>query len=1077
MPTAFAHRDIPILLLDLADFTKNAGIPKKRLVIEELQKVAAEAARFFMPYGNPWEKWKRHGTGDGYYFLFDALDAVVAAKYALEIRDGLAAANATLAGDAKLRARIVLAHGDVEMVDDQLLSDQFAEAERFISDDCFKKHAAALAEPAALACTELFHAHWQKAAAARKEKTFAAARALEWSEITVTDKHGYVWRGYINGQPWEAEKPKPEAPPPPPPLLRVLVLVAHSIREPLPEAVELATHFVRDLEAAGLAVEVRLDAATVTNLRREALRGCDLLVYYGHGDENGRLCFLDGNVDYSLLVVHRELKEFFASLKGALVFACHSERFAVSLPGPWLAFSEPILTVSPRPFLHALCQNLVRENFDKAVDRTVEQARVQMHSNLPKCLQRSDKPFPALQIARGKAVCSRTMPALTDHCDVDFGSVELDDKRYPEHDPFVGRDTELSQLLELPGPGQEARLLQLWWVHGDAGIGKSALLRQHAANVRDLAFHEGDEPVWLLHLHCYNFVLLADAERGICEKAAHLYHFPAPEKDLRSLFGRLKTMRGTHVWILDDLTYLRSEEGDRDPASRLAASLALLAGQASVPMQIVASARFSPEVNWHGLKVEPLERGDALRLAVQVWRAKGQEFPLEQSEDVTRLLAYCGRSTVHFKRALLLAVELDLPVSEFLRDQTGEATLVQDKLEEISRRMVRKEVELLGRLETGHGFAYRAFLGCSYRLLLRAGQFTREELESWFGERLRVGAAKTVQSAYNYGLIYLVRFGFLGLRREKGIPVYYMPPNQRLILKGLGDSVLSLPVTVPLRAPKARLSAALEGVKAGSRAAWDELLSLRDDYWELAHEPQAALAVVYSMRARAEQLESVSSELQIQIYREIDESFGKLGDADVAEQVAVALFNKGVALGQADRVEESLAAFDEVARRFAGRPEPALAEQVAKALFNKGVVLGRAGRVEEELAAFDEVARRFAGRPEPALAEQVAKALFNKGVALGQADRVEEELAAYDEVERRYGGRTEPAIAEQVAKALVYKGITFRDAGTSEEAVAVCQEVERRYGASTEPTVVEYVAKAKRLREAIEKGPDDPPKP
>jgi len=202
------YRDVPILLLDIADFTKNVGVPKKRLLLEELQKVLTTAAHFFMPFGDPWGKWKRHGTGDGYYFLFDALDAVVAAQYALGIRAGLIETNRTLAGDALLRVRIVLAHGDAELVDDQILSEQFAEAERFISDSRFKTHAADLTAPAAIACTELFHARFQGAVTRRPEPLFADARALQWTTITVTDKHGYVWRGYVEGAEWHATKPE-----------------------------------------------------------------------------------------------------------------------------------------------------------------------------------------------------------------------------------------------------------------------------------------------------------------------------------------------------------------------------------------------------------------------------------------------------------------------------------------------------------------------------------------------------------------------------------------------------------------------------------------------------------------------------------------------------------------------------------------------------------------------------------------------------------------------------------------------------------------------------------------------------
>jgi hypothetical protein len=52
--------------------------------------------------------------------------------------------------------------------------------------------------------------------------------------------------------------------------------------------------------------------------------------------------------------------------------------------------------------------------------------------------------------------------------------------------------------------------------------------------------------------------------------------------------------------------------------------------------------------------------------------------------------------------------------------------------------------------------------------------------------------------------------------------------------------------------------------------------------------------------------------------------------------VADALYNKGVALGQIERREEAIAAYEEVVSRFSDDPAPAIKELVAKAIVNEG---------------------------------------------------------------------------------------------------------------------------------------------
>jgi hypothetical protein len=192
------YKHIPILLIDVADFTsKYQGVAQKRTLLRRLQELLTEAARFFMPYGEPWQKWTRHGTGDGYYFLFDALSPQVAAQYAIQISEHLEQFNHANQEDMVLHLRMVLAIGDVEWVHDQIFSEEFAIAERLISDSRFKDYARSLEAPAALAITTLFHQELRHDLSRKVE--FAMLSTLEWSAMKVIDKHGKEHQGYVLG--------------------------------------------------------------------------------------------------------------------------------------------------------------------------------------------------------------------------------------------------------------------------------------------------------------------------------------------------------------------------------------------------------------------------------------------------------------------------------------------------------------------------------------------------------------------------------------------------------------------------------------------------------------------------------------------------------------------------------------------------------------------------------------------------------------------------------------------------------------------------------------------------------------
>ncbi len=265
----------------------------------------------------------------------------------------------------------------------------------------------------------------------------------------------------------------------------------------------------------------------------------------------------------------------------------------------------------------------------------------------------------------------------------------------------------------------------------------------------------------------------------------------------------------------------------------------------------------------------------------------------------------------------------------------------------------------------------------------------------------------------------------------------------------------------------------------------------------------------------------------------------------VHEQVAWALFNKGVALGSLGRTQEALVVYDELLGRFGGmtrkkegktggltlpdwlkgdkkeesssQPERGVHEQVAWALFYKGVILKSLGHTEDAIAIFDQLLGRFgavqasvlerltspgwlkksqtddAGSLEEESREQVAWALFNKGVALGSLGRTQEAMAAYDDLLRRFagirGGSTgglvrpkwmkadpEPEstnlqqvqVREQVAWTLFNKGVSLGTLSRIQEALATYDELLGRFSQSRELDVQEPVARAMINRGVLE---------
>ena len=168
---------------------------------------------------------------------------------------------------------------------------------------------------------------------------------------------------------------------------------------------------------------------------------------------------------------------------------------------------------------------------------------------------------------------------------------------------------------------------------------------------------------------------------------------------------------------------------------------------------------------------------------------------------------------------------------------------------------------------------------------------------------------------------------------------------------------------------------------------------------------------------------------------------------------ASGLMERALALAEDDRLQDAVAVWDEVIRKFGKSDSPADREQVLQALVNKGSALGGLGRVEEALAVLDEVVRRFGEDNGDANQLALATALSSKGGMLNNLDRHTEALAAWNEVTRRFGKSRVPALETLVVNALIGTAVALNTINRPQEALVAWDEVLERLDRSDSQTL------------------------
>jgi len=195
--------------VDVQGFT-TYNADTQQTIVRRVHDMATEAAREFIPEGEVWSTWRRHGRGDGYYFLLIGASPQEALHYALRFNAALEAHNAQYGAALTLRLYGALVLGDVNLLEDQnqYQSEAFSRAARFLSHQPFKDYSGQQPRPLALAMSALFHTEWREDIA--RDSRFPATLDLQWTPFAFHDKHNYPHQGFVLGEEWERPTATPE---------------------------------------------------------------------------------------------------------------------------------------------------------------------------------------------------------------------------------------------------------------------------------------------------------------------------------------------------------------------------------------------------------------------------------------------------------------------------------------------------------------------------------------------------------------------------------------------------------------------------------------------------------------------------------------------------------------------------------------------------------------------------------------------------------------------------------------------------------------------------------------------------
>ncbi|MBM3571953.1 MAG: hypothetical protein FJX52_06255 [Alphaproteobacteria bacterium] len=152
---------IPILLVGLKDFSPES-IDARAELLRALDKLAGQCAGTLFPGApKPLDHLSPHSVGDGFYLFFDNVRPAAALRFALDLKEAVARHQRDHGWDLKLRLRMVLGHGQPQLVGGHVLGEALIDIARVIDNAELRARLTTTDEAVAFAMSALFHAQFR----------------------------------------------------------------------------------------------------------------------------------------------------------------------------------------------------------------------------------------------------------------------------------------------------------------------------------------------------------------------------------------------------------------------------------------------------------------------------------------------------------------------------------------------------------------------------------------------------------------------------------------------------------------------------------------------------------------------------------------------------------------------------------------------------------------------------------------------------------------------------------------------------------------------------------------------------